>query len=193
MRITNRGTGTLAVLGMTVGLAVSSPAAQVAAEPAGFPRLDLFSAVAVEDYMVTYIRGRRIVAFSTPYSLMCDFDAPADPADPPAPRLHCAGDLPGTTSGRFSTSQSPAACTVGTVDFSPSGGYEFMPYDWKCGDINFRLDDFPYWSGRQLDPGEKLSYGNITCAVGGDNLVACLDTRGGQHGFLIRPSGSRAF
>ncbi|WP_255791709.1 hypothetical protein [Mycobacteroides abscessus] len=79
------------------------------------------------------------------------------------------------------------------MDAAPAGGYEFMPYDLKCGDINFRLDDFPYWSGRLLDRGEKLSYGNITCAVGDDNLVACHDTGGGHHGFVIQASGSSTF
>ncbi|WP_234798050.1 hypothetical protein [Mycobacteroides chelonae] len=193
MGIADKGARALIVASMAVGMSLSAPPTRAMAEPVGFPNLDSFTAVPVDDYLVTYIRGRRIVAFSTPYTLMCDFDAPADLAGPPTPRLHCAGDIPGTTSGRFSSSQSPPACTAGTVDLSPSGSYQFMPYDWKCGDINFRVDDFPYWSGRLLDPGEKLSYGNITCAVGSAGLVACLDTSGGQHGFLIHPSGSRAF
>ncbi|CPT40516.1 Uncharacterised protein [Mycobacteroides abscessus subsp. abscessus] len=182
-----------ATLGLIVALCVSPSPKRAGADPAGFPDLDRFVAVAADDYFVTYIRGRRLVAFSTPYSLMCDFDAPVDLTAPPTPRLHCAGDLPGMTDGHFASHHSPPACTAGTADIAPSGGYEFMPYDWKCGDINFRLDDFPYWSGQLLDRGEKLSYGNITCAVGDDNLVACLDRSGGDHGFVIRPSGSRAF
>lgn len=193
MGLVSKDARTLAVLSMVVGLSISLNLPRVMAEPPGLPDLGVFAAVPVEDYFVTYLRGRRIVAFSTPYGLVCDFDAPTDPSVPPMPRLHCAGDLPGTIGGRYSSSQSPSACTAGTVDISPSGGYEFMSYDWKCGDINFRLDDFPYWSGRLLDRGEKLSYGNITCVVGNDNLIACLDTGGGQHGFVVRPSGSQAF
>ncbi len=186
----NRNTARIVTsLSMTVALFISPLHWRSEADPAGFPDLDGFAAVQIENYFVTYIRGRRIVAFSTPYNLMCDFGAPTDLAGPPTPRLHCAGDLP----ARISSSQPPLACTTGTVDAAPAGGYEFMPYALKCGDINFRLDDFPYWSGRLLDRGEKLSYGNITCAVGDDNLVACRDTSGGRHGFIIRASGSSTF
>lgn len=182
------------MLGMAAALSFWPFPVRVGADPAGFPDLDSFATAAAEDYFVTYIRGRRIVAFSTPYDLMCDFAAPADLLDPPTPRLHCAGDLPRTYIGRTSTGQSQVTCTAGTVDLAPSGRYELMPSGWKCGDTNFRLDDFPYWSGRLLDHGKKLSHGNITCAVGLDYLIACRDTSGGeQHGFVIEPSGSRVF
>jgi len=184
MTITRQCAPVLAAFSVVVGLAVSTCSTRAAASPPpGFPDLAGFAAVPVEDYFVTYLRGRRVVVFSTPHHLVCDFDAPADLADPPTPRLHCAGDLPGTG----------AACTAGTVEFSPSDAYEFLPYNWKCGDVDFRVDDFPYWSGKPLVSGEKLSYGNVTCAVGDDDLIACLDTSGGQHGFVVRASGSRAF
>jgi hypothetical protein len=38
-----------------------------------------------------------------------------------------------------------------------------------------------------------VSYGNVTCAVGADQLVACQDTSLGHHGFVLSPSGSTAF
>jgi hypothetical protein len=38
-----------------------------------------------------------------------------------------------------------------------------------------------------------LTYLNVTCAVGADNLVACLDTTSGDHGFVVQRSGSWAF
>ena len=44
-----------------------------------------------------------------------------------------------------------------------------------------------------LAAGQKLSYLNVTCAVGADNLIACLDTTSGDHGFVLQPSGSWAF
>jgi hypothetical protein len=38
-----------------------------------------------------------------------------------------------------------------------------------------------------------LSYLNVTCAVGADNLIVCLDATSGDHGFVLQPSGSWAF
>jgi hypothetical protein len=47
--------------------------------------------------------------------------------------------------------------------------------------------------GKPLGTGQKLTYLNVTCAVGADNLVACLDTTSGDHGFVVQRSGSWAF
>jgi hypothetical protein len=44
-----------------------------------------------------------------------------------------------------------------------------------------------------LAAGQKLTYLNVTCAVGADNLLACLDTTSGDHGFVVQRSGSWAF
>jgi hypothetical protein len=41
--------------------------------------------------------------------------------------------------------------------------------------------------------GQKVSYQNATCTVGGDGLVACLDTSLGQHRFVLKPSGNVTF
>lgn len=48
-------------------------------------------------------------------------------------------------------------------------------------------------TGKPLGAGQKLSYLNVTCAVGADSLVACLDTTSGSHGFVLQRSGSSAF
>jgi len=47
--------------------------------------------------------------------------------------------------------------------------------------------------GKALAVGQKLSYLNVTCAVGADNLIACLDTTSGDHGFVLQSVGSWAF
>jgi hypothetical protein len=44
-----------------------------------------------------------------------------------------------------------------------------------------------------LGAGQKVSYNNVTCAVGANKLVACLDTTSGEHGFVLQPSCSFAF
>jgi hypothetical protein len=50
----------------------------------------------------------------------------------------------------------------------------------------------PY-GGKALAAGQKLSYLNVTCAVGADKLIACLDTTSGDHGFVLQSVGSWAF
>lgn len=57
--------------------------------------------------------------------------------------------------------------------------------DDKCG--------APYAHGAMLNIGQKVNYRDATCAVGADHLVACLDITRGQHGFVLKPSGSVAF
>ncbi|MDT5148253.1 MAG: hypothetical protein QOC58_2898, partial [Mycobacterium sp.] len=47
--------------------------------------------------------------------------------------------------------------------------------------------------GKALSAGQKVSYLNVTCAVGADDLVACLDSTSGEHGFVLQRSGSWAF
>ena len=46
---------------------------------------------------------------------------------------------------------------------------------------------------RLMGSGQKVSFLNVTCAVGDDRLVACLETFNGEHGFVLRPSGSVFF
>ena len=48
-------------------------------------------------------------------------------------------------------------------------------------------------AGKPLAAGQKVSYLNVTCVVGTDNLLACLDTTSGDHGFVLQRSGSWAF
>jgi hypothetical protein len=50
-----------------------------------------------------------------------------------------------------------------------------------------------YSTGAVLNAGQKISYQNVTCAVGGDGLLACLDTNLGPHGFVLKPPSSFAF
>jgi hypothetical protein len=48
-------------------------------------------------------------------------------------------------------------------------------------------------AGALLNVGQKVLYQSATCGVGGDGLVACLDTSLGQHGFVLKPSGNVTF
>jgi len=78
---------------------------------------------------------------------------------------------------------------VGSVDFK-GPGYELSRMSYSGCDGN--PASAPSGS-KALNAGQKLSYLNVTCAVGNDNLVACLDATSGDHGFVLQRSGSWAF
>jgi hypothetical protein len=83
----------------------------------------------------------------------------------------------------------PGDCVVGAVNFK-GPGYDLSRMTYGGCDGN--PPALPS-GGKSLGVGQKLSYLNVTCAVGADNLVACLDTTSGDHGFVLQRSGSWAF
>ena len=83
----------------------------------------------------------------------------------------------------------PGDCVEGSVNFK-GPGYELSRMSYGgCGGNPATL---PH-GGKALAAGQKLSYLNVTCAVGADNLIACLDTTSGDHGFVLQSVGSWAF
>ncbi|MEZ0383689.1 MULTISPECIES: hypothetical protein [Mycobacteriaceae] len=180
-----RITQALAVAGMVAGL-VATAGSPALAQPAGFPDLDTFSPAPIEDYITTGPKGPgRWVNFSTPYNIACQFDATEPPAGS-SQAIMCDGDMPGMANAPLS-SGAPVAdgCVIGTVRSQGAAGLRLNRESASCGR--------QFSNGAFLGVGQKLSYGNVTCAVGADQLVACLDTSLGHHGFVLRPSGSTAF
>lgn len=152
--------------------------------PPGFPDLNGFASVRVDNYIATGPKGPgRFLEFSTPYNIQCGFTATANPQPAGSSQgIHCEGQIPGVSSGPTPTE----SCATGTVA------------DW--GAAGFRIDKQlsgcpigSYNTGTPLGAGQKVTYQNVTCAVGGDGLVACLDTSLGQHGFALKPSGNVTF
>jgi hypothetical protein len=95
----------------------------------------------------------------------------------------CEGEIPGVASGPTPTE----SCAIGKVgDTGTSAGFRIERELTNCPIGAFN-------SGALLNVGQKVSYQNATCAVGGDGLVACLDTSLGQHGFVLKPSGNVTF
>ncbi|MEB3071463.1 hypothetical protein [[Mycobacterium] vasticus] len=165
------------------GLVLAAPVGNAGAEPPGFPDLNTFSVAAVDDYFVTTPHvgpDSRTVKFSTPFNMNCSIDA-QDPKPANAPTgVRCTGDLPDSGHYQF------GKCVVGVVsDIGLYGAYRVAPRFSNCPPFTA--------AGKQLDIGQKLTYGNITCAVGADQLTACLDTTSGQHGFVLKPSGNEEF
>jgi hypothetical protein len=181
-----RVTRALAVAGMAGGLLIGTPGSPAGAQPAGFPNLDDFTAAPADAYITTGPKGPgRWVNFSTPYNIACQFDA----TDPPAgssQAIMCDGDMPGlATAPLGSGAPVPGGCVIGTVRSQGAAGLRLNRESTGCGR--------QFSNGAFLGVGQKVSYGNVTCAVGADQLVACLDTSLGHHGFVLSPSGSTAF
>ena len=69
---------TAGIVAAALGMVGCGPHA--AALPAGFPNLDSFSPVPVDNYITTGPKGpKRFVSFSTPYNIECNFIATTDP------------------------------------------------------------------------------------------------------------------
>lgn len=172
--------------------AIAAGAPYAAAQPPpGFPNLDAFTAVPADGYLSAVAPGMAPrISFSAPFAVVCDFYGGPPPAPQPSQDIKCKGDMPGmddvpVPGGR----PRPGDCVVGSVDFK-GPGYQLSRMSYGGCDGN--APALPS-GARVLGAGQKLTYLNVTCAVGADNLVACLDTTSGEHGFVVQRSGSRAF
>jgi hypothetical protein len=192
-----RGVADLAIraLGvLTLGMASAIASAQHAAAqpPPRFPNLDGFTAVPSDGYATTSSTGNPPrINFSATNTLVCDFYGGTAPAPQPSQDIKCSGDMPGMDDVSFPGAGHlrPGDCVVGSVNFK-GPGYELSRMSYAgCGGNPAAL---PY-GAKPLGSGQKLTYLNVTCAVGADILVACLDTTSGDHGFVLQPSGSWAF
>lgn len=184
------GRPTIGALILAASAIVSAPPAP-AAPPPGFPNLDGFTAVPVDGYLTTSPGSAPRVSFSATPTLVCDFYGGPAPAPQPSQDIKCSGDMPGLNDLSFPGGghPKPGDCVVGQVNFK-GPGYELSRMSY--GGCEGNPPPLPS-GGKALGVGQKLSYLNVTCAVGTDNLVACLDTTSGDHGFVLQSSGSWAF
>jgi hypothetical protein len=172
---------------------IAAPAPPAGAQPPpGFPNLDGFTSVPADGYATTSHPGAPPrISFSATPTLVCDFYGGSPPPPQRSQDIKCNGDMPGMEDvpipggGRTK----PGDCIEGAVSFK-GPGYELSRMSYGgCDGLPPTLPA----AGKPLDAGQKLSYLNVTCAVGPDNLVACLDTTSGEHGFVLQRSGSWAF
>ena len=173
---------------LMAGLAVAPRCA--AQPPPGFPNLDSYTVVPVGGYAVTGRAGGPRIGFSTQSGVVCDFYGGPAPAPQPSQDIRCVGEMPGMGDVSFpGGGPRPGDCVLGAASFA-GPGYELSRRSYGGCDGS----PAPASStGKPLRAGQKLSYLNVTCAVGADNLLACLDTTSGEHGFVVQHSGSWAF
>lgn len=163
-RSTNR---CLIFLALSTSLATFFPATAGAAPP-GFPDLSLFTEVHDGRKFTRPDKWANGYAFfRTQSGISCALGS----------GTWCYGDLPGLVADQKST------CTSVTRG-NPSEPFQFEKSDKPCVPTS---DDL-------LNPGEKLTFEayGTTCAVGDQNLVACIDNWH-NHGFVLQASGSWAF
>jgi hypothetical protein len=182
----------LGVVTMVIASAIASGQHAAAQPPPRFPNLDGYTAVPADGYVTTALPGNAPrISFSTPNSVVCDFYGGPAPAPQQSQDIRCNGEVPGIDDITFPGGghPRPGDCVEGAVNFK-GPGYELSRMTYGgCGGGPAAL---PY-AGKPLAAGQKLSYLNVTCAVGTDNLIACLDTTHGDHGFVLQSVGSWAF
>ncbi len=187
------GPATRLVAALSLAAAITALAPPVAAQPPpGFPNLDGFTAVPADGYVTApQPGGSPRISFSTPSALVCDFYGGAAPPPQPSQDIKCTGDMPGMDDLPFpgAARLRPGDCVVGVASFK-GPGYELARMSYGGCDGNPAA--LPS-GGKVLGAGQKVSYLNVTCAVGTDNLLACLDTTSGEHGFVVQRSGSWSF
>jgi hypothetical protein len=182
---------TLGGLTLAAASVLAAPPHASAAPPPGFPNLDGFTSVPAEGYLTTPATGAPRISFSATPTLVCDFYGGPAPVPQPSQDIKCNGDMPGMDDITFPGGghPKPGDCVVGAVNFK-GPGYELSRMTYSgCEGSPPALPP----GGKSLSAGQKVSYLNVTCAVGADNLVACLDTTSGDHGFVLQRSGSWAF
>ena len=150
---------------------------RAAAQPPGFPDLSGFAPAPIGDYIEPPTRGPQYAYFSTPYNIACFFEASEVIPAWAGQAITCNGEFPGMDNG---------SCVVGRATAAGMGpAYALSRPGDPCG--------AQFSRGKLLNVGQKVNAFNATCAVGADHLVACLDTTRGEHGFVLKPSGSFAF
>lgn len=148
------------------------------AQPPGFPDMSGFADV-TNDYIVDSGRGSIGVQFSTPDGIDCGFGTPKNVTHD-SQLVTCNGVIPGLSNFPHTGTQGP--CDGGVVTVSKLPG-QILHYGVGCGGGGNKV----------LNPGQKVTYGFVTCGVAEGGVTACIDTDSGNHGFILSPSGSSVF
>lgn len=158
-------------------LAGAAVAPLASAQPPGFPDLSGFTDVTAD--FAGNQRGETVVGFSPDGLINCGFDSQ---------RVTCAGPMPGLQGMPIANGNTQGNCDEGSATAGvPAGGggqIRHNKFNGQCPDES---------DVKILKPGQKVSYGNITCGVAPGGVTACIDTFSGEHGFVLQPSGSWSF
>lgn len=163
---------------LALAISACSQSNIASAEPPGFPDLNGFSEAPAASYTMGWDRGSKTIGFSTANGVDCNFGAPKNP-NGDNQEISCWGPLPGLQDVPVHGGDS------GPCDFGTVNQRGIAHTKGACKDAS---------PGRKiLNPGQKVSYGNVTCAAGDDGLIACIERVSPERGFVLQPSGSFVF
>jgi hypothetical protein len=171
-----------------VGAMTLAPLPVAAAAPPNFPDLSGFQPVDADAYRAEHGYATEGVRFSTPDGVHCSLSHNVRGSESVA---SCRGDLPGAggATGVLATSYVPTVWQQ--VDLSQPEMYLEME-DHGLRDVPVDPASF-----QVLSAGSKITFANITCAVGDAPLTACIITSASpglvDHGFVLQPGGSSTF
>jgi hypothetical protein len=158
----------ICLLLVAIALCACSRSASVKAQPPeGFPDLGTFTVADPAQYT---LGGR---SFVSPKQVSCVLD------HGPHKSIVCSGSLPG-----LPQNVPGVGCPIAHKPDAAAGDAPYM----------FERTGPDCASSRSvpLGVGQKLSGENGTCAVGENDLVACIDADM-KHGFVLTPAGSWTF
>lgn len=178
-----RPIGTAALTGLIVALVCGLGTPSASAEPA--PDLTGYHQEDPKDFggYYTYPTTNGL-QFSTPGGYRCRITYTGR-ANPPYKGVGCWGALPGTS---FNSVYVGLGIEARPADFANADLTKFEIYhDWQhpTEDVQVAPDSY-----RPLSAGSKVTYpGSGTCSATATTTTCVL----GDHGFVLDPSGSRAF
>jgi hypothetical protein len=171
-----------------VGAMMMAPIPMAAAAPPNFPDLNAFHAVNPDDYSAEHGYATEGVRFGTPDGVHCSVSHNSRGSESVA---SCRGELPGAggATGVLATSYVPTVWQQ--IDLSQPEMYLEME-DHGLRDVPVDPASFQI-----LPAGSKITFANVTCAVGDAQLTACIITSAApglvDHGFVLQPGGSSTF
>ncbi|SKG55590.1 Uncharacterised protein [Mycobacteroides abscessus subsp. bolletii] len=181
---------------VAVAAGATTFAGQAAADPPP-PNLDGYTAVeatAFETYSAYATSG---VQFLTPDGLHCRITANSRATGVDGA---CWGKLPGVSGDENLATVSLTTSTASLTHMPDLGQQEIVARPDASPAGPAAIDPSMY---RPLSPGQKITYGLkatdkvITCAVSEQHETTCVlpnnFTGSGPHGFVLSPTGSRAF
>ncbi|MBS9535179.1 hypothetical protein KIH27_16450 [Mycobacterium sp. M1] len=151
------------------------------AAPPGFPNVDSYTPVDPNTLMHMDKSWRSVVFYPASKHYSCSYLFSGVGIAEDNRTLSCQGDIPGAADAPIDGPDKTGCSFVGVAP------------NWlarrpsQCGVYTSSDTALP---GHELLPGQKVTYGSMTCVQDQGDRTACID---GDHGFVISPEKTWAF
>ncbi|MBS9535024.1 hypothetical protein KIH27_15650 [Mycobacterium sp. M1] len=162
-------------------LAITSACAAEAAPPE-FPNVDSYAPVDPNTLMHMDKSWNSIVFYPASKHYSCSYLISGVGVTEQNRFLSCEGDIPGASDAPTEGASGAGCSLVKALSGSiiREAMQQCMPYQGSNIDI----------PGHELRPGQKVTYGPVTCVQDQGDRTACIN---GDHGFVISPEKTWAF